>query len=62
MLLEPLRTPNIECLACTVKRRHSADELLKFHPLTGHGVNGKGACVCKKAECPYSNRLENTTR
>lgn len=33
------RTPNLQCPACNVGRRHAQEEVRQFHPFAGHGFN-----------------------
>jgi hypothetical protein len=50
------------CPICQVekapKRRHTLEELAKFHPLAGHGKGGEGTGPCKASEGMDDEALE----
>ena len=52
-----LATPVYECGACATWQRHAKADLVKHHPLAGHGRNGTAMCVCGSVECPYAPKV-----
>lgn len=46
-------TPNPDCPECQRHGSHHPNKHLEYHPLTGHGTNGKTGCSCGNEKCPY---------